>query len=128
VRVLLSNDREIAHTLLQTVIKKGGHHWPDICKKIDDQHAHLWLVVDDKPIAALVTQVAVDDTLECLLAGGARAKEWAQLAEKRLSNFAILGGLYRLRFIGRRGWRKIFPKWDAAKSDDEGLLVMERYL
>lgn len=121
---IVRGDKATAFPLLQTVIARGGHSWPEICRKVDEQHAQIWLGVTDRPIAALVTQATLDDELECLIAGGSNARLWAGEAERVFTQFAREHGLRTLRIWGRRGWLRVFPHWTHMR-DEDGLVVME---
>lgn len=83
--------------------------------------------MNNGPVAALVTQMTVDDVFECLLAGGTRAREWAGVAERRLAQFAAENGSQRLRIWGRHGWRRVFPHW-SVMGEADGLLILEHIL
>lgn len=102
----------------------GGHSWPAICEKIAGRHCQLWFAVTDRPVAALITQMTVDDVLECLLCGGTGAKEWAGVAEARFAAFAAENGSQRLRIWGRHGWRRVFPHW-SVMGEENGMLFLE---
>lgn len=121
---IVRGDKATAKPMLEKVIERGGHSWPEICRKVDESHAQIWLAVTDKPIAALVTSATVDNSLECVLAGGTGAKLWAGVAERRLSSFASENGLERLRIFGRKGWQRAFPHWQVMGEED-GLVIME---
>lgn len=121
---LVLGDKATAKPLLQEVIRRGNHDWAEICRKVDEHHCQIWLAVTDKPIAALVTQMTTDDVLECLIAGGTDAKQWARVAEGHLARFAAENGSQRLRIWGRRGWLRVFPHWTHMRDEDE-LVVME---
>jgi len=122
--VRADHEKEMAHSLLATVIAKGGHDWAEICRKIDAHHCQLWFGVTDRPVSALVTQATTENALECLIAGGTDAKAWAGLAEQRFTLFARQNGLNRLRILGRKGWHRYFPHWEIVGKED-GLIVME---
>lgn len=122
--VLVEGDKAAAFALLQKVIATGGHDWQEICRKVDECHCQIWLAVTDKPIAALVTAATVDNSLECILAGGTDAKLWAAAAECHLAAFAAENGLNRLRIWGRKGWARVFPHWERVGVED-GYLILE---
>lgn len=121
---IVRGDKATAFALLEKVIERGGHSWPEICRKVDEHHAQIWLVVTDKPIAALITQATTENVLECLIAGGTDAKLWARAAEGRLTSFASENGLNRLRIWGRKGWARVFPHWERVGVED-GYLILE---
>lgn len=122
--ILVEGDKATAFPLLQKVIERGGHDWQEICRKVDEYHAQIWLAVTDRPIAALITQMTTDDVLECLIAQGTDVKAWAGVAERHLAAFAVRNGSQRLRIWGRHGWRRVFPHW-SVMGEEEGLLIME---
>ena len=116
-----------AFPFLEAVIKTGGHDWQEICRKIDESHCQLWFALTDRPVAALVSQATTDNVLECLIAGGTGAKQWAGVAERHLAAFAAENGLNRLRIWGRVGWARIFPSWERVGVED-GYLILEKLL
>lgn len=122
---IVEGDKATAFPLLAKVIERGKYNWPEICRKVDAHHYQLWIVQDPKPVAALMTAATVDDSLECILAGGVTARKWALLAESELTKFAIEHDLKRLRIWGRKGWIRYFPHWQKTDTED-GFVILEK--
>ena len=94
-------------------------------ERLDNFHAQLWLVDDgDEVIAALVTQMTIDDELECLLAGGCRAKDWATSAVEAITAWGFAHGAVLCRVWGRRGWCRLLKGWEF-KGMENGLALLE---
>lgn len=120
---IVEGDKATAFPLLAKVIERGGHNWDEICRKIDEKHCQLWLVVTDRPIAALVTQCTVDDELEILIAGGESAASWVAIAERDIGGFARANGLKLMRIWGRKGWMRLLPHWTVMGVEDDLVII-----
>jgi len=94
-------------------------------ERLDSCHAQLWLAIDGgETAAALLTQMTMDDELECLLAGGVRAKDWAVPAVKAITAWGFEHGAVLCRVWGRPGWRRLLKGWEF-KGMENGLALLE---
>lgn len=105
--------------MLDKAVQDYANDWDEVAAKLRDQRAQLWLGVDEKPIAALVTQV-IGDKLEIWLAGGAilRVMPWFENVIAASKEAGTTGGI----IFGRKGWGRVLKDW---RYDDEGYLVKD---
>lgn len=107
------------HRMLDKAVQDYANDWDEVAAKLRDQRAQLWLAVDEKPVAALVTQV-LGDKLEIWLAGGEilRVMPWFKNVIEASKAAGTTGGI----IFGRRGWERVLKDW---RYDDEGYLVKD---
>lgn len=76
--------------------------------------ALLWLVGDDKTITcAAVTQIQQSQASKVcmvLTCGGSRIRNWSHLLSG-VEEYARGEGCDSVRFIGRKGWKRIYPEY-----------------
>lgn len=75
----------------------------------------LWVVFqDEKPVAAFVTAVYVDQGsyLGVYALGGRGVWRWARDIYGAMQVEARSRGVDRVRFVGRKGWSRVLPRLD----------------
>lgn len=92
--------------------------WDDVVEKLRSTYAQLWVVIDQKPIAAAVTEIGAGE-VHFWLAGGSRAKDWASpLAEGVLD----ATGLKIATIRGRVGWSRLLG-WEIVERQGRDALM-----
>lgn len=103
--------------LLEKAVAKGGYCWGEVAEDLNSGKAQLWLTVEDKPVAAMVTRID-GDTLEVWLAGGAVLSGSVPHLETAIE--ASRGaGTTNGRVIGRKGWARVLRGYGWRPEGDE---------
>lgn len=104
-------------TLLDRAVERGGNNWPDVKEQLEDGRAQLWLAVEGRPVAAMVTKLD-GRTLEVWLAGGAVLSGAVPFLETAIEA-AKAAGATDARIIGRKGWARVLAPYGWTASGDE---------
>ena len=121
---------------------EGHPLWPDILRllqpaadigRIDAYQPCDWVrIIYDGPVlyGAATTRLLPGDEAELRLAGGARSRDWMGLLDEAVSEWARLGGAYRLTMRGRVGWQRYAARfgWATLGKDEIGRTMFEKEL
>ena len=114
--------------LLAGAIARAGES--NVAARIRSGAAQLWAVTDDdRPLAAVVTQVTLRPRKRCLLwlVGGRRLGDWADALLAIIEAWARAMGCLALWGAGRPGWARIAARHGFCRiADFEGLAAWER--
>lgn len=91
--------------LLSKAVERGGNDWVELEQSLRDGRSQLWLTVEDRPVAAMVTRID-GDTLEVWLAGGAVLSGSVPFLETAIEA-SKAAGTTNGRIIGRKGWTRV---------------------
>lgn len=86
----------------------------EIVADIDVGTDALWMIFDDdKPVAAFLTCLALDESGTPYLAihslGGKGVKRWNDAVDETMQPEARRAGVDRIRFCGRAAWSRVHP-------------------
>lgn len=115
----------IVHLIAPAVIVARGRFYDEDVKKwLKEGDAQLWVVVDEKPVLVLVTQIleyARKRVCDLLLCGGELPGDWLdQLA--KVEAWALAKNCQSMEMRGRQGWQRKLPGYGFA------FVVMEKSL
>lgn len=106
--------------LTRAVDRSEGWTVDDLIRRIHNDQALLWAVVDgSETVGAAVTELH-DDCAYLALVGGVRWTEWRSELSK-VEEWARLAGVRCVKIDGRRGWARLLAS-DGYRPDDAGLL------
>jgi hypothetical protein len=106
---------EIAR-LLDKAVARGGNDWSEVHAQVGDGRAQLWLAVENRPVAALVTRID-GDTLEIWLAGGTILAALPYI--ETIIEASKQAGATNGRVVGRKGWRRVLQPYGWHMRGDE---------
>jgi hypothetical protein len=103
--------------LLGPAMERGGNDWGELESSLGDNRSQLWLTVEERPVAAMVTRID-GDTLEIWLAGGAVLSGSLPFLETAIEASKAVGTTNG-RIIGRKGWSRVLRQWGWRQQGDE---------
>lgn len=99
-----------------------GDNWQDVEEKLKSTYAQLWVIIDSNVIAAAVTEIEADN-VHFWLAGGQRAKEWADTLARGVCDAT---GRKMATIRGRIGWARLLG-WDIIERDGKNAFMRMDY-
>lgn len=103
--------------LLDPAVKRGGNDWAEVEDGLRSERSQLWLTIEDKPVAAMVTRID-GDTFEVWLAGGAALSGSVPFLETAIEA-SKAAGTTNGRIIGRKGWARVLRGYGWRVEGDE---------
>lgn len=93
---------------------RGALSEKSVLKGLATRKMQLWLILEEHPIAAAVTQIVTCDTglkiARILLAGGTQYEKWTRLITETTAEWGRAHGCEVLQAPGRKGWKPILEK------------------
>jgi hypothetical protein len=97
------------YRLLDRAVQRGKNDWTEVEAALTANTAQLWLAVEDRPVAAMVTRLD-NKTLEVWLAGGAVLSGAVPFLETAIAASRDAGATNG-RIWGRKGWDRVLQPY-----------------
>ena len=110
--------------LLEPAAQLGGIEPYEPCDQV-------WVLEEDSVIwAAGTTRLLQGDEAEARCIGGTRIKDWLDLWDATVSEWAKTSGCWRVTWRGRPGWARFADKygWTVSGTDDAGRTLYSKEL
>lgn len=106
----------IADYIKQAVDKVGSTDYETLRQDVLHSRALLWIAVGGMTTpAAAVTQVAIANGSKfctIIACGGTDRARWLPLISQ-IEKYAAFEGCTKIQIIGRKGWQRVLPDYDA---------------